>query len=184
MRTASWRMGLAVSALPLLVAGPACAENFEVDYKPPAAGASVTVSAPDPTSTPIVINVLIDGVSSKAAVLASGWYRYKAIVADGARNAKIAQNPKSIALPSEAEFLVPLDKTVILTAGSHAEAVGTNIQTCTIPFIFKPRDGYRYIARWKMTSDGCLFGVSEKALEPADAPEVSLVSLPKPDGTK
>ena len=28
-----------------------------------------------------------------------------------------------------------------------------------------------------MTTDGCLFGVSEKALEPADAPETPLTSL-------
>ena len=173
-----------IALLSLMASVTLHAATLDITYQPPATGVSVKVSAPDPTTTPIVIDVVIDGKMSTAAVLALGWYRYKAIVADGARNQKIAQNPKATALPSEAEFLVPVDKTVMLVAHSHGELVGTDIKTCTVPFIFKSREGYRYTAHWQVTKDGCRFGMTEQPLEPADAPVTPLVTLQPPEKTK
>jgi len=170
--------------LPLLMLAVAQADTFEVDYQSPASGAALLVSAPDPATTPIVIELVIDGKRNTAAVLGNGLWRYKSIIADASKHPKVAQNPKARALPSEAELLVPVDKNILLIARSHAELVGSNIQTCTIPFTFKPREGFRYVARWKVTQDGCLFGVFEKALEPADAAETPLTSLEQAGAAK
>ncbi len=177
-----WTCGFVLSAV--LLTRAQAADTFLVNYQAPASGAAVMVSAPDPASTPIVIELIIDGKMSTAAVLGSGLWRYKAIIADARRHPKIAQNPKSTPLPSEAEFLVPLDKTIVLSARSHAELVGSDIRTCTVPFAFKPREGFRYIGRWKVTPEGCVFDVFEKALEPADAPETPLISLERPGSAK
>ena len=184
MRAGSKRSLTLGGWMTLLASVTVGAATLDITYQPPATGVSVKVSAPDPTTTPIVIDVVIDGKMTTAAVLALGWYRYKAIVADGARNQKIAQNPKATAFPSEAEFLVPVDKTVVLVAHSHGELVGTDIKTCTVPFAFKAREGYRYSAHWQVTQEGCRFGMTEQALQPADSPVVPLVSLAQPDKAK
>lgn len=176
-----WTCGIVMPAVLLTAAQ---ADNFLVNYQPPASGATVMVSAPDAATTPIVIELIIDGKMNTAAVLGNGLWRYKAIIADARRHPKIAQNPKATPLPSEAEFLVPLDKTVVLSARSHAELVGSDIRTCSVPFAFKPREGFRYIGRWKVTPEGCVFGVFEKALEPADAPETPLTSLEQSESAK
>jgi hypothetical protein len=180
--TAASRKKWAVSiVLPMLLATTAhAADTSEATYQPPESGASLTVSAPGPTSTPIYFQI-IDGEKVKTvAVLAPGWWELNGGMSDGARWPKIAANPKAKPLPSEAELLVPVDQMLVLIVTSHRELVRTNVRSCSIPFRFIPRDGFRYIARWEKTKESCFLGVFERALEPADAPEVPLTSLPRP----
>lgn len=171
------------------VATAASSATLEINYQPPATGASLALSAPDPTSTPLIVELIIDGKVKTAAVLGKGLWRNKSIIADERSHPKVAQNPKSKPLPSEAEFLVPVGTKLVIWVRSHPELVGGGIgggtvATCTTPFVFLPREGFRYIARWHWVADGCAFAVSEKALEPADAPEVPLVSLAPADAGK
>jgi hypothetical protein len=173
-----WGARIVLSAACLLpLAAQPKAHTFKTDYQAPSTGVPVQVSAPDPTSTPIIIEIIVDGEIRTAAVLARNWWRYKAIVADGTRHPKIAQNPKAEPLPWEAEFLVPANQRISLIARSHGELVGSNIRTCKVPFVFEARAGFRYSAQWQVTKEGCRFGVLERPVEPADAPAVPLTSL-------
>jgi hypothetical protein len=166
------------------------AATFEVDYVTPATGAPLVVSAPDPTSTPLVVYILQGGKAKTAAVLGTGLYRVKAIIADGRLHPKVASNPKAKALPSEAALLVTMGEPTKFVVRSHDELVSGGpfgsytTASCAAPFIFIAREGYRYKATYTKTSEACALLVTERANEPADSPETALTSLEQANAAK
>lgn len=171
--------------VPLLIAATAGAKTFEVDYQPPVSGVALLVSAPEPTTTPLVVFVKRDGKPRTAAVLGTGLYRLGRIIANGAMHPTVASNPKAKALPSEAEFLVPLGEVLTFVVRSHDELASGGPFTfyttvsCAAPFTFIPREGFRYKAVYTRTKADCSLLVTERAVEPSDAPETPLASIEK-----
>lgn len=162
-------------AVLLLTAGTAWAETFEVTYKAPASGVSVSVNAPQTVTAPLLVAVCLTGDCQTAAVLGNGLYRVGGFISIA--NPKIVKNPKAKALPSSADVLVPVDVPVAITVRSNGELKGSYIVSCGVPFAFKPRQGYRYTATWTANSEACGIRMTERANEPADAPEVELTPL-------
>jgi hypothetical protein len=171
---------------PAVMAVSAAAATFEVDYQPPATGALMTVSAPEPTTTPLVVFINRGGKISTAAVLGTGLYRLGRIIANGRMHPKVASNPKAKALPSDAEFLVPVGERILFVIRSHDELstggpfIGYTTVSCATPFAFVAREGYRYKATYSKTATACTLHVTERAVEPAGSPETSLTSLELP----
>jgi hypothetical protein len=171
---------------PAVIAASAAAATFEVDYQPPPTGVTLAVSAPEPTTTPLVVFINNDGKVSTAAVLGTGLYRLGRLIANGRMHPKVASNPKAQALPSDAEFLVPTSGRVLFVIRSHDELstggpfIGYTTVSCATPFAFIPREGYRYKATYTKTETSCTLLVTERAAEPADAPETPLTSLELP----
>lgn len=167
----------------VLCGGVVQAATLEVDYVAPATGAPLVVSAPERTSTPLVVSILQGGKAKTAAVLGTGLYRMKAIIADGRLHPKVASNPKAKALPSEEALLVPMGEPTKFVVRSHDELVSGGpfgsytTASCATPFVFVAREGYRYKATYIRTSEFCSLLVTERASDPADAPEIALISL-------
>jgi len=171
-------------AILFLTSGVAQAvDTLEVNYVTPATGAPLLVSAPEPTTTPLVVFVLQDNAGKTAAVLGNGLYRMNRIIANGRLHPKVASNPKAKALPSEAELLVQTGKLTTFVVRSHDEVVSGGVfgsyttASCATPFTFMARDGFRYRAVYTRTSENCALLVTERAVEPADSPETRLSSL-------
>jgi hypothetical protein len=182
MRTGS-TVSAACVACVVVASGPARADKFEVNYVAPAAGATLVVSAPAPTSTPLNVYILQDGKPRTAAVLGNGLYRLKAIIADGRLHPKVASHPKAKALPTEAELLVPFGETTKFVVRSHDELVSGGpfgaytTASCATPFVFQPREGFRYHATYTRSAQSCELRVTERGLQSPDSAETLLTSL-------
>jgi hypothetical protein len=174
----------------VLCSGVVQAATFEVNYVTPTKGAPLVVSAPEPTSTPLVVYILQGGQAKTAAVLGTGLFRMKSIIADGRLHPDVANNPKAKALPSEATLLVRMGEPTKFVVRSHDELVSGGpfgpytTASCATPFMFVAREGYQYRATYAKTTESCSLLVTERAIDPADAPEVALNSLEPANAAK
>lgn len=163
----------------------AVAFTFEDDYQEPEIGTPMLVRAPNPTRTPVIVTVCVNNSKmQQAALLGAGLYRYRAIVA--VPNAKLLANPKAKPLPSEREFLVAEGVPMHLFVQSQSELVSGSpmgsykLESCKTSFTLTPRQGFRYSATWTRSREGCMLRMTERALQPVDAPEIPLTSANTP----